>query len=67
MLITDNAYTYKRANKLLIMLFKRREVQAYLANQRITWRYNLELPLLWGGFYERHVGLVKKSLKKGTW
>ena len=43
MLITDNASTYKRANKLLIMLFKRREVQAYLANQCITWRYNLEL------------------------
>ena len=49
---------------MLIMLFKRREVQAYLANQRITWRYNLELAPWWGGFYERHVGLVKKSLKK---
>ena len=64
MLITDNASTYKRANKLLIMLFKRKEVQAYLANQHITWRYNLELAPWWGGFYERHVGLVKKSLKR---
>ena len=64
MLITDNASTYKRANKLLIVLFKRREVQAYLANQHITWHYNLELAPWWGGFYERHVGLVKKSLKR---
>ena len=64
MLITDNASTYKRANKLLIMLFKRREVQAYLPNQCITWRYNLELARWWHGFYERHVGLFKKSLKK---
>ena len=41
MLITDNASTYKRAKKLLIMLFKGREVQAHLANQYVTWRYNL--------------------------
>ena len=46
------------------MLFKRREIQAYLANKRIKWHYNLELAPWWGGFYERHVGLVKKSSKR---
>ena len=56
--------TYKRANKLLIMLFKRKEVQAYLANQRIKWRYNSELTPWWDGFYERHVGIVKKLSKR---
>ncbi|CAM1294859.1 Uncharacterised protein r2_g406 [Pycnogonum litorale] len=40
------------------------EVKTYLANQRIEWRFIVELAPWMGGFYERLVGVVKRSLRK---
>ena len=64
LIVIDNPKTFKRANKLLIMLLRRPEAEAHLANQRITWKFNLELFQRWDRFFKRCVGLVKRSLKQ---
>lgn len=64
LIISDNATTFKAANKLLLKIFKQDNVQKYLANKNITWKFILEKAPWWGGFYERLIGVVKRCLKK---
>jgi hypothetical protein len=40
------------------------DVLNYVANTGITWKFITELAPWMGGFYERLVGLVKKSFRK---
>jgi hypothetical protein len=40
------------------------EVQSYVANTRIKWKFIVELASWMGGAYERLVGIVKRSLRK---
>ena len=40
-------------------------VHTYLANNNIRWKFTTELAPWQGGFYERLVGLVKSSFRKG--
>ena len=61
---SDNAKTFKRANKDLAQLFKARKAQDFAANQGITWNFILEKAPWWGGYYERMIQLVKRSLRK---
>ena len=60
---TDNAKTFKRANRELGRLLKNKETLDFAANQGITWKLILEKAPWWGGYYERMVQLVK-SLRK---
>ena len=39
-------------------------MRAYLENNKLEWRFNLEKPPWWGGFFERMVGKVKRCLRK---
>ena len=39
-------------------------MQDYLANQHITWQFNLSRAPWWNGQFERMVGLVKRALYK---
>ena len=39
-------------------------VQTYATNHNIVWRFAVELVPWMGGFYERVIGIVKKSIKK---
>ena len=41
-----------------------RDVQSYISNTNIKWNFIVELAPWMGGFYERLVGLVKRSLRK---
>ena len=61
---TDNAKTFKTFSKTLIKLLKSSDMKSYLAERRITWRFNLSKAPWWGGFYERLIALVKTCLKK---
>ena len=61
---SDNAKTFKRANKDLAQLFKARKAQDFAANRGITWNFILEKAPWWGGYYERMIQLVKRSLRK---
>ena len=64
MLFSDNARTFKAANKELTELFKLPEVQEFLLNKRVQWRFNLERASWWGGVFERLIQSTKRCLKK---
>ena len=61
---SDNAKTFKRANRELAKLFKGQELQEFAGNLGISWKFILEKAPWWGGYYERMVKLVKQSLRK---
>ena len=61
---SDNAKTFKKANKDLVQLFHDKRTQDFAANQGIKWNFILEKAPWWGGYYERMVQLVKRSLRK---
>ena len=52
---SDNAKTFKRANKDLTQLFRDKKTQNFTANQGINWNFILEKAPWWEGYYERMV------------
>ncbi len=64
MINSDNAKTFKFANKFLDSLARDRSVLSFLQARRINWKFNLERSPWWGGYFERMVGTVKRCLKK---
>ena len=63
-LISDNAKTFKASSKEIEKLVKSPDVQRYLSNSRVTWKFIIEKALWWGGFWERLIQSVKRSIKK---
>ena len=61
---SDNASTFKAANKILLKLIKSSKVQAYFASKNITWKFLLEKAPRQGGCFERLIRIVKRTLKK---
>ncbi|XP_065902557.1 uncharacterized protein [Dysidea avara] len=61
---SDNAKTFKTAAKEIQKLIRSPEVIKHLASSRITWKFIVERAPWWGGFWERMVRSVKRSLKK---
>ena len=64
LIVSDNAKTFKAAEKALRNLYNQTRVKSELETKRITWRFNLERAPLWGGFFERMVRSVKRCLRK---
>jgi hypothetical protein len=64
MIVSDNAKTFKATERALTKLFGSLEVRAYLENNKLEWRFNLEKAPSWGGFFEKMVGTVKRCLRK---
>lgn len=64
LIISDNAKTFKAASKVLKGFGEDVELNAYLENNHIDWKFNLEKTPWWGGFFERMVGTVKRCLRK---
>ena len=68
MIISDNANQFKLGNivvdKVWNNIINDASVQTYIANEGVTWKCIVEYSPWRGGFYERLVGLTKKSLKK---
>ena len=64
LIASDNAKTFKAADKFLRKLMKDVEIMRYLDDNGIFWKFNLSRTLWWGGFFERMIGCVKRSLKK---
>lgn len=65
-IMSDNAQTFKRANKeleKLERLIKTNEFQSMSANKGINWKFIPERAAWWGGFWERLVKSVKICLK----
>ena len=67
-IISDNASQFKLAsdviNKLWRNILSENDVLSYATNENIKWKYIVELAPWMGGFYERLIGLVKRSLRK---
>lgn len=64
---SDNAMSFKRANKELSQLWKSMRNPAaldFISDARIEWKFIVERAPWWGGFYERLVGSTKLALKK---
>ena len=70
-LISDKAKSLKSASKDVSKIPRSTKVSHYLTNNRITWKFIAEKAPWWGGFWERMVRGVKRSLKKSigrtTW
>ena len=68
MLYSDNAKQFILTEKMLhahwLGLGVDPSVQSYLSNEGISWKFIVELAPWMGGFYERLVQIVKRSLKK---
>ena len=63
-IISDNAKTFKGANKLLQNLFKDEGVKKFLVMKRTEWIDILSKAPWYGGVYERLLKSVKRCLKK---
>ena len=67
-IISDNALQFKAANKTLENVLRKvvydDDVQNYASNAKIKWHFIVELSPWMGEFYERLVGLVKRTLRK---
>ena len=61
---SDNAKTFKAADKLLDRLATDHTFLEFLDHRRIVWKFNLPLSSWWGGYWERMVGCVKRCLRK---
>ena len=67
-IISENALLFKTANRTLDLVWKNvcidKDVQSFVSEKRIRWNFIVELAPWMGGFYERLVGVVKKSMRK---
>ena len=67
-IISDNAAQFKLAsetiNKVWRQILTEEDIVSYSANENIQWVFTVELAPWMGGFYERLVGIVKRSLRK---
>ena len=63
-IFSDNGRTIVGAAKLLREIRKDERLQAYLAEEEISWKFNLSCAPWWGGQLERLVGLFKRAFYK---
>ena len=63
-MVSDNGRTFVATKKWLKTLVKNEDLMNFLAIQRIKWKFNLSRAPWWGGFFERLVGIMKRSLSK---
>ena len=67
-IISDNAAQFKLASdttsRLWGQILTEKDTVSYAANENIQWTFTIELAPWMGGFYERPVGIVKRSLRK---
>jgi hypothetical protein len=64
---SDNAQTFRAANRELINLFEVTadpKTHAYLAHHSVTWKFIASLAAWWGGWWERMIGSTKRCLRK---
>ena len=64
LIVSDNAKTFKGAEREIRTLFRHPLVRAELENKGIEWRFNVAKAPWWGSFFERMVKSVKRCLKK---
>ena len=63
-LMSDNAKTFKSAEKEVKAIARSTEVQRYLATKGVTWNFIIEKAPWQGGFWERMIQSAKRCLRK---
>ena len=63
-LMSDNATTYIRANKILKDIASTKQVKTNLAMKGISWKFTPARAPWFGAVYERLIGVLKKELVK---
>ncbi|XP_074611853.1 uncharacterized protein LOC141866271 [Acropora palmata] len=63
-IISDNAVTFKTTATWIKRIRKSEKLQDFLAQQEITWQFNLSKSPWWGGMYERLIKEIKKTVYK---
>ena len=63
-IVSDNGKTFVTTGRWLSNLKKDHGVANYLGTLNIKWKFNLARAPWWGGFFERLVGIMKRSLSK---
>ena len=63
-IVSDNGKTFVTTGRWLSTLKKDHGVANYLGTLNIKWKFNLARAPWWGGFFERLVGIMKRSLSK---
>lgn len=63
-IVSDNGKTFVATGKWLSVLKKNHSLANYLGALSITWKFNLARAPWWGGFFERLIGIMKRSLSK---
>lgn len=63
-IFSDNGQTFIGAAHWLKEIQMDEQLQAYLAEKWITWRFNLTRAPWWGGQFERLVGVFKRAFYK---
>ena len=64
MIVSDNGRTFVATKKWLKTLRKSENLSSYITEQGIQWRFNMSRTPWWGGFFERLVGIMKRSLSR---
>jgi hypothetical protein len=64
LIYSDNAKTFKAADKWLIRAQKDKQLHEFLADRTIEWRFNLSRAPWWGGQFECLIGLFKRAFYK---
>ena len=63
-IVSNNGKTFVTTGRWLSTLKKDHGVANYLGTLNIKWKFNLAQAPWWGGFFERLVGIMKRSLSK---
>ena len=64
LVISDNAKTFEAAARWLQTIKNDDDLNDFMGKEQIQWRFNLARAPWWGGFFERMVGIMKRSLNK---
>ena len=61
-LVSDNGKTFVTTGKWIKKLKKNPNLTNYLGKSQIVWQFNLSHAAWWGGFFERLIGIMKRTL-----
>ena len=63
-IVSDNAATFRATADWIKKIRRSERLQDFLADQEITWQFNLSKSPWWGGMYERLIREIKMTLYK---
>ena len=63
-LISDNAKNFRSSSKQIVKIARSNEVVRFFGDRRVTWKFIIESPPWWEGFWKQLIRSVKRSLRK---